>query len=222
MSDVTLWQGDCLELMRDIPSGSVDAIVTDPPYGVDLDYSGYDDSFANWISLIERFIPEAIRVSRGPVIIPTSKFEAEQYLHKLNPIWRLCWFKGASCTRSPVGFKDWEPTFIFGKRPRKQIHDYFTAHANQVREDVSNHPCPKPLKWALWLVSKMSDQGDTILDPFMGSGTTGIACIKTGRKFIGIEIDPIYFQVAERRLASAATPMFSAIVRPAEPLLLFD
>ena len=195
---VSLYMGDCRDILPTL--GKVDAVVTDPPYGVDLDYNSYDDTFDNWKALVDEVIPVLCRMSKGPVIIPTSKFEAEQHLHKLGPIWRMCWFKGASCTRSPIGFKDWEPTFVFNKAPRKQVHDYFTAHANMVRDQVPDHPCPKPIAWASWLVDKMSEEGETVCDPFMGSGTTGIACHRTGRKFIGIEKDARYFEIARKRL----------------------
>jgi site-specific DNA-methyltransferase (adenine-specific) len=199
-----LHHGDCLEVMRTMADKSVDCVITDPPYGVELEYSSYEDTFENWKDLISRFIPEAIRVSRGSVIVPTSMFEAEQYLHSLNPIWRICWFKGASCTRSPIGLKDWEPTFVFGAKPKRQIHDYFTAHANQVRSDFPEHPCPKPLAWAMWLVRKLTDEGETVFDPFMGSGTTGVAAMKLGCEFIGVEKDGGYFNLAKSRIHDAS------------------
>ena len=67
-------------------------------------------------------------------LLSTSKIEAEQWLFvNFMPLWRVCWFKGASCTRSPIGFKDWETVFVYGKPPTTQTHDYFTAHANTVR-----------------------------------------------------------------------------------------
>ena len=199
----TLHLGDCLEYMKSMPDKSVDAVITDPPYGVDLNYFTYDDTFDGWKILMDNFIPEACRISRGTVIVPTSKFEGEVYLHKFNPIWRVCWYKGASCTRSPVGFKDWETAFIFNEKPIKQIHDYFTSHANMVRKEITEHPCPKPLGWGLWFVDKLSQKGDTIFDPFMGSGTTGVAAIQLGRNFIGCEIDPDYFEIAEKRIKEA-------------------
>lgn len=196
----TVYNADCLDVLPLLPG--VDAIITDPPYGVNLDYGdgGHDDTFDNWIILINKFLPMAKQTCKGPIIVPTSKMEGEPYLHAHNPIWRLCWFKGAACTRSPIGFKDWETTYLFGRAPKKQIHDYFTAHANSIRQEVPEHPCPKPYKWAAWLVDKMSEVGETVCDPFMGSGTTGIACLRTGRNFIGIEKDPEHFKTACDRL----------------------
>ena len=69
--------------------------------------------------------------------------------------------------------------------------------------DGIEHPCPKPLLFTEWLVERSSLAGETLLDPFMGSGTTGVACAKLGRKFIGIEIEPKYFDIACRRIEAA-------------------
>jgi site-specific DNA-methyltransferase (adenine-specific) len=65
------------------------------------------------------------------------------------------------------------------------------------------HPTQKPVDLCSWLILKSTDIGDLVLDPFMGSGTTGVACVRTGRRFIGIEIDPTYFAIAQRRIAEA-------------------
>jgi len=65
------------------------------------------------------------------------------------------------------------------------------------------HPTQKPLELMKWVLENYTNEGDTILDPFMGSGTTGVACVQTGRNFIGIEIDPGYFAIAERRIKEA-------------------
>jgi len=196
---ITIYNGEAIQTMTALRP--VDVIITDPPYGVDMEYdSGIDDSFAAWVELMDRFIPKAKEKSKGAVLIPTSKIEGEAYLFdKHFPLWRICWFKGASCTRSPIGFKDWETIFVYGK-VKKQMHDYFTTHANSVREEIP-HPCPKPLKWASWLVDKFSEKEDTILDPFMGSGTTLVAAKRLGRKAVGIELSQKYCDIAIKRLA---------------------
>ncbi|MFH1383536.1 MAG: DNA methyltransferase [Candidatus Omnitrophota bacterium] len=198
-----VWKiGDCIELLRELPDASIDLILADPPYGVDLDYGGcYIDTFDNWKLLMNAFIPEAKRVGKL-VLLSTSKLEGEAFLF-LNymPLWRVCWYKGASCTRSAIGFKDWETIFVYGS-PKKQTHDFFTAHANSIREEVIGHPCPKPLEWALWLIKHFSNEGDTILDPFLGSGTTLRACRETNRNGIGFELNPAYNEVIKKRLMS--------------------
>jgi len=195
--------GDCLEIMKTLPDKSVDAVITDPPYGIGMEYSTYKDSWENWISLMDAVFPEMIRLSRGPVFIPTSKIEGEVYFYRKTPTWRICWNKGAGTSRSPIGFKDWETIFVFGGKPYKQMHDHFSTPITLPPGLAELHPCPKPEIWALWLINRACPIGAIVLDPFMGSGTTGVVCIETGRDFIGIEIDPSYFAIAERRIKEA-------------------
>ena len=71
------------------------------------------------------------------------------------------------------------------------------------RDIYTNHPSQKPIQLLRMIVEKYTNSGDLILDPFMGSGTTGVACMQTGRNFIGIEIDPKYYAIAEKRIAEA-------------------
>ena len=66
-----------------------------------------------------------------------------------------------------------------------------------------DHPCPKPTNVMRWIIERTTFKNDNVFDPFMGSGTTGVACVQTGRNFIGIEIDPTYFAIAEKRIAEA-------------------
>ena len=68
---------------------------------------------------------------------------------------------------------------------------------------TKGHPCPRPLNGTKHLLDALSEKGDIILDPFMGSGTTGVAAVKLGRRFIGIEIEPKYFDIARRRITQA-------------------
>lgn len=203
MITTQVWEiGDCLELMKKIPDKSIDLVIADPPYGVNLDYGKYYiDTFENWKLLMVSFIPEAIRVGKV-VLLSTSKLEGEAFLfHNYMPLWRVCWYKGASCTRSAIGFKDWETVFVYGT-PKRQTHDFFTTHANSVRGEVGGHPCPKPLKWAIWLIKHFSNEGNTVLDPFLGSGTTLRACRETNRNGIGFEINPDYEPIIKKQLMS--------------------
>jgi DNA modification methylase len=88
---------------------------------------------------------------------------------------------------------------------------YCSKASKKDRGEGNTHPTVKSTELLSWLIRLISDPGDTILDPFAGSGTTGIACLNTGRHFIGIESDPAYFAIAERRLAAASnqTPLFA-------------
>lgn len=198
---VTIYHADCRDILPSLPK--VDLVLTDPPYGVDLEYTeAVDDSFDKWKELIDSTLPIMRTLSNGSVFLPTSKLEGEAYLfQKWIPDWRICWFKGASCTRSFVGFKDWETIFVYGKPRGDQFHDYFHASASDVRDIVRGHPCPKPLKWAKWLIKKGSQDNDLVLDPFMGSGTTLRAAKDLGRKAIGIEIEEKYCEIAAKRMS---------------------
>lgn len=207
---------DCLEGMKSIPDKAVDLVLTDPPYGVGLDYgSTYNDSFDNWKILIDSFIPAAERITKGLILIPTSSFEGEKYLFtKHPPIWRICWYKGPAGTRSPLGFKDWETVFVYGNKPKDiQTQDYFFAQPCFVRAEIPNHPCPKPIKWATWLVEHLSKEGEIILDPFLGSGTTLLACRKTDRIGLGFEINPAYEEIIKKR-SMEAIPMIESFEEP--------
>lgn len=199
-SGITIYHGDCREVLPTLEP--VDLVLADPPYGVDLEYASYRDSFSEWEKLMCWLIPAASKLCSGSILISTSKMEGEQFLYRYaTPLWRICWFKGAANTRSPIGFKDWETVFVYGKAPGKQMHDHFYASAghNHVgfRQD---HPCPKPIGWANWLCNKFSEEGQVLVDPFMGTGTTLRAAKDLGRKAIGIEVHEPYCEIAARRL----------------------
>ena len=91
---------------------------------------------------------------------------------------------------------------VYGEKVHRHSHDYFFA---KTQPADNGHPCPKSVRWGTWLVEHFAkDKGATIFDPFMGSGTTGVACMQLGRNFIGCEIDPKYFAIAEKRIKAAA------------------
>ena len=190
---VRLMLGDCLERMAEIEDGSVDAIVTDPPYG--LDFRG-----AVWDTFIPLWLAEAQRIA--PVVIfttaPTTLWDYPR------PDWVCCWYREASNSRSQLrgGFNHWSPVLVYGK-PKFPV-DSLKLHAIQHAYPKGfPHPSPKPIALMEWLVKNGCPEGGDVLDPFMGSGTTGVACVNTGRSFIGIERDPGYFAIAGQRIAAA-------------------
>lgn len=202
IGNATLYCGDCMPILRGMPDNSVDAVITDPPYGAEWDYDIYDDSFENWKCLINKSLPEMVRISRGAVFIPTSKYEGEAWLYSEHPPpGRICWHKGATSVRGPVGFKDWEMIFVYGKS-YGPAHDYFFL-SPKTPEYCKEHPCPKPEGWGLWFATRWTKAGDTIVDPFMGSGSIGVDVIGHDRKYIGIELSPSYFDLACKRIDAA-------------------
>lgn len=193
IGSATLYQGDCLELLPTLPR--VGAVVTDPPYGVGFKYESHDDSrdgyeewCAKWFDMLQA---DAILLSPGAVNVPMWA--------RIRPFkWQLAWLKPAAMGRSPVGFCNWEPMLLWGKGNGQSV-DVFTAPILP-SDDVAGHPCPKPLQWAKHCLTRVD--GD-VLDPFMGSGTTGVAAVQMGRTYTGIEIEPKYFDIACERIANA-------------------
>jgi site-specific DNA-methyltransferase (adenine-specific) len=216
IGDATLYLGDCRDILPTL--GRVDAVVTDPPYGVGLTAktsfwdtkSGeavqasvtYSDEPEAVAALIREAIPVALGLAERAAI-----FSGHRMLQHY-PMWRSMGsaFVGGASGRDPWGFGCTNPILYYGKDPylatgQGSRPNSFSDSANN--PEKFDHPCPKPVKWMLWLVNRASLPGETILDPFMGSGTTGVACANLGRAFIGIEREPAYFEIACRRIAEA-------------------
>jgi DNA modification methylase len=120
-----------------------------------------------------------------------------------QPKWVACWARPASSSRSKIGgFSHWSPVLLYGDVKMKVDFRSWHAIANAYEQDFG-HPSPKPVRLMIWLVEELSEEDESILDPFMGSGTTGVACMNLGRKFIGIEIEPKYFDIACERITNA-------------------
>ncbi len=192
---VELHLGDCLEVMKSIPDKSVDAVITDPPYG--MEKAGWDKrSKTSWLPIdCNLWLPVVRKL--GLVAL----FSGVKGLHYYPPTdWTMCWLKMGSTQRMGRlrGFNNWEPILLYGiERLSNDVIKCANYH------EKTGHPTTKPLPLMKELVTRLTNPGDTILDPFMGSGTTGVACVQTGRNFIGIEIDEGYFKIAEKRIKDA-------------------
>lgn len=206
---IQLFQGDCLDILRTLPDGSVDAVVTDPPYGKQygrgrngfgtVPHKGVRFDELTWDRgrLARCYFDEMMRVSRMQVIWGGNYYT--DYLPVSN-CW-LVWDKlGAMTGGAP--YADVELAWCsLNKVARK----FTLRNRGFVRDskDERYHPTQKPSELMRWVIEKYTNPSDTILDPFMGSGTTGVACVQTGRNFIGIEIDEGYYRIAEKRIAEA-------------------
>lgn len=190
-------QGDCLELMKELPDKRIDLILTDPPYGVNLNYDIYDDTESNWYSLIARVLPEMIRCGKMVVMCSCQIKRLKWFYDNFPPDWLICWYKGSTGCAGFIGFNDWEPLLVYGKNNTK-THDYFKVRP----EPFDNgHPCPKPVEWARWIIERSTKEGDIICDPFVGSGTVAVASKQLNRQYIGFDISPKYVDIANKRLA---------------------
>jgi len=197
IGDATLYLGDSLEILPNlIQNGILEkskiACITDPPYGVEYRSSEWDKEVPSIaIRLPEMFNRVAIIMG----VVAAWQFP--------TPKWVACWARPASSSRSKVGgFSHWNPILLYGDCKMSVDFRSWYAILNSYPPGFE-HPSPKPECVMRWLVGELTKEGETVLDPFMGSGTTGVACANLGRKFIGIEIEPKYFDIACRRIADA-------------------
>ena len=222
---IKLYKGDCLELMQQIRSETIDLIVTYPPYKI---ITGGDSNGKNsirpkgvlsgnrelmkFIPKFSEWLPECYRVLKNgthayfmvnSTNLTEMLVEVEKTGFKIHNI--LIWKKN-NCTPSQFYMKNCE-YIIFCRKGKakyinnmggsKTVHDFNNIIGNKV------HPTEKPIELMKFYIENSSEENDTVLDPFMGSGSTGVACVNTFRKFIGIEMDENYFNIAEKRIAEA-------------------
>jgi DNA modification methylase len=240
--DENLWlmKGDCLELMKNIPDGSVDMILCDLPYGTTQNKWDYVIPFEPlWQSYKRVCKPSA-------AIVLTAAQPFTSALVMSNPVWfRYDWIwekpkatGHLDANRKPL--KAHEDVLVFYRaapiyNPQKttgepykgrgsaskldNYGDFGTVRQGSVdgsryprtvvrftHETKPVHPTQKPVALMEYLIRTYTNEGETVLDNTMGSGTTGVACVNTGRKFIGIEMDDTYFDVAKTRVLDSSTP----------------
>lgn len=212
---VSLYHGDCLVEMAKIPDRSVDLILTDIPYGeVNRESNGLrvlDKGVADVETFpLEAFLRECDRVCRGSIYVFCGTLQVSQILRFLRERRMstrcLVWEK---TNPSPMNAdKVWLSGIelcAYGKKPKAAFNSFYRSTVLRYPVGQSKaHPTQKPLLLMEELVRVSSDEEDIVLDPCMGSGTTGVACVNTGRRFIGIEKDETYFKVAEKRIAEAS------------------
>ena len=191
------------DVERLMAGAKADLCLTDPPYGLGdttsekNNYNEYDDSRINLIKTISGFFPLAKSVAKCVVFTPgngnTSLYE--------SPTWTMAWFTPAGVGRGPWGFCCWQPILCYGKDPKlakgKGCHPDALTHTEA--SEKLGHPCTKPIKLWCWLMERTSEKGETIYEPFGGSGTTLIAAEQLGRKCYGMEISPQYCDVIVKR-----------------------
>lgn len=205
---VTLYLADCLEILKRLPDDSVDVVVTDPPYGIGFPYHSYNDTRDNLARLVAVFLPEARRVATR-VYVPCGPTQISMY-PDADWIANVTWDTTGSFGR--YGYNQWTPVLCYGadlkgfgsingvlKSDTMRISGGAGVGFHRSAEE-KRHTCPKPFTVMTAVLRRLTQSGDTILDPFMGSGTTGVVCMQTARKFIGIEIDPNYYAIAKQRI----------------------
>ena len=237
---IDLRKGDCLELMKDIPDKSIDAIIADLPYGV---------TRAKWDSILdldllwkqyERIIkPNGAVILFGSQPFTTTLINSNIKDFKYTLVWDKKMKVGMmNCKRMPlrqhediVVFYKKQPTYnpqmTKGKMRNKKIaptkdfevygqitpidnfnDDYYPSSIlefSNANQKAKSHPTQKPVPLLEYLIKTYTNEGETVLDNTMGSGTTGVACVNTNRNFIGMELDDKYFEIAKARINEAIT-----------------
>jgi site-specific DNA-methyltransferase (adenine-specific) len=183
---VTIYNANCRDVLPTLDT--VDLVLTDPPYG--LDFAEWDGEIPEWF--------EAARAIAETVAFTTAPTTAWDYP---RPDWMACWVREAAQSRTSYGgFNHWTPILIYGKCNLKtDVKRLHGMAAYNEKQNGFTHPSPKPLALFRWLIEGL--EGHTILDPFMGSGTTLRAAKDLNRKAIGIEIEERYCEIAAKRMS---------------------
>ena len=242
MKDIELWQGDCLELMKNIPDGSVDLIVTDPPYKttargnagnsggmLQKDINKKGKVFTHNDIDCSKYAPEFYRVLKdgSHCYVMTNH---TNLIHMLNTFTDFRTLEEKQKSVKPYGFSfikslvwnkgnkimgqyymsQFEYILFFRKGKGIKINNCGTSDIlsipNKKTKGVDGkniHDTEKPIELMQILIENSSKPRGMVLDTFMGVGSTGVACINTNRKFIGIELDKHYFDIAQERISKA-------------------
>ena len=239
---VTLHLGDCLEFMRTLPNGCVDAVVTDPPYqmrggGGVVPIMGHgvaarrSDSYCvgepwgyslDWLDRVTALKPKHVMVFCNSYMLGAICSKLEQAMligavfvwHKPNaapncrntPKWDcefIVWAKAGDATN--IRAKEFRSQIL--EVPFPQAGCFASERILRPETKCAAHPTQKPLAVVSPFIERLTEPNWIVFDPFAGTGTTGVACVQTGRNFIGCEIDPTYFEIAKRRIEQAQAQM---------------
>jgi len=226
-----IMQGDCLELMKEIPDGSVDMVLTDPPYGTtQCKWDSVIDLELMWAQLKRVIKPNGAIVMTAAQ--PFTSMLGSSNIRQLKYSW--VWEKTAATghlNAKKMPMKNAEDVLVFykkqptynpqgliecnkivrrghngdnygksGKVNRQTQTGYPRTIQKFKSEGKTVHPTQKPVALMEYLIKTYTNEGETVLDFTMGSGTTGVACVNTGRGFIGIELDADFYDIAEGRI----------------------
>ena len=229
MSKVSIHNTDCYEFMKTMPDNCIDLIFTDPPYNIAKYSTGniylpgreaLNNNIAKWDE--EEIHPQdlildfkRILKQNGNILIFTSynligkwheafdsEFDTFQIFiwHKTNPAPKI--FKNGFLNSCEIIICLWNKGHKWNFTNQREMHNFFECPICMAPERLKDpkHPTQKPVKLLKHIINIASNEGDIVFDPFMGTGSTGVAALQLGRRFGGCEIDPIYFEAAKRRL----------------------
>lgn len=216
MSEQTIINGDCLDVMRGFADKSFDLVLTDPPYGMNYQSSWRTDKHElisfdeeNNTSWIVPFLKEAYRILKDDthIYIFTNDYLFGEIRNWLEPCGftikrTLVWVKNNHTSGDLEGdYANKTEWVIYAQKGRRLLNgNRDTNVLNFSRVNTDNHPTEKPVDLCAYLIGKSTKEGDSILDPFMGSGTTLVASKQLNRNATGIEISEKYCEIASQRL----------------------
>ena len=226
MSSIRLLRGDCNLKLENIPNHSIDLVIMDPPYlqtgsAGSGAFGGEHRNYYNELSCMSHGISNETldlilsKLKRINIYIYCNKKQIQQYLNYFIPkgvnFDLLCWHKlNPIPATNNIYLRDSEYILFFREKGVKLYGSYqtkktyFLSGINLKDKNRFDHPTVKPLDQIKTFIENSSLPGDTVLDPFMGTGTTGVGCKQMGRSFVGIEIENRYFNTARERIRSAA------------------
>lgn len=195
IGEATLYLGDCMDILPTLPK--VDAVITDPPYGIGQD-GGAQRTRKSKRTNGPKIGWDFERPSREVFSLMEAAGDVRIY-------WGGNYF--ADYLPASMGWLYWEKRmggdFADGELAWTSQHKALRQFSHYKKNKGDEHPTQKPVPLMKWCIDQCKNNPQTILDPFMGSGTTGVAAVQTGRRFIGIEREPRYFDIACRRIKQA-------------------
>lgn len=222
-------KGDCFELIKEVKTNSVDLILTDPPYNLAKHSTGnikfdwredINNDIADWDKKDlepSKIADEFVRVLKpdGNLFVFCSynligkwydaldhKFDATNFMvwHKTNPTPKF--FKNGFLNSCEIILCCWNKKHKWNFTNQKEMHNFFESPICSGPERLKDpkHPTQKPLSLLKHIVKTASNEGDTVFDPFMGVASSGVASLKLNRKFVGIELEELYFNASKKRL----------------------
>ena len=213
MNNWHIEQGDALELMKKLPDKFVNLVLTDPPYGIlngNEKIGGDNGTKARRFKKIDwdvkpslDYFMQLIRVSKNQVIF------GGEYFSDMLPQSRG-WYVWDKVKTGEIQLADTELIWTSFNRPNRLIKfawNGFLKDGSTYQKRNILHPTQKPVELLRQLIEENSESGDLVLDPFMGSGSVGIACLQSGRRFIGYELNSHYFKIAKMRIEDEARQM---------------
>jgi len=223
----TIYHGDCREIIPRMDS--VDSVIVDPPYGIGFrEYYTHDDNPGDYEALLRDSVFEAEKlVSNGWMCVFQTAKKCREWAKMFDREWRLI-----ACAKNfvqilpnagPIWSCDYALVWQIGNvsTPKGKGRDWHIANTSDMRSRPKGHPCPRPIDQMCFIVETFSVCDQTILDPFMGSGTTLRAAKNLGRKAIGIEIEECYCEIAARRLQQEVFN-FAPVEEPQPEQLLIE